>query len=470
MLDVARRAQPRHRERATLEKFYDIRPRCASRASTTPRAASGSSSSSTTSSSRPRSRRPSTSSASSTPRSRSSTSSSAPPTTCCASEFGQGLTDEGVHILDGFTGTGTFIVRLLQSGLIKPDDLARKYANELHANEILLLAYYIAAVNIETTYHDSIAAASATTPPTSRSPASSSPTPSSLRRTTTAIDLDVFPENNERLDRQKALDIPVIVGNPPYSVGPGQRQRRQRRTRSTRRSTQRSRTRTPPGRPRRTRTPSTTPTSARSGGRRPASRTDGVIAFVTNGGFLDSNTADGMRKTLAEEFTHIYVFNLRGNQRTAGEQSRREGGKVFGAGSRRTVAITVLVKHPRRRGTAADDPLPRHRRLPHPRAEARELVARPPRSVSRGQDHGPGREQRGRRGAAGRAGGGPGGAGPAAQRAVPGHPAADRGRPGHRPAAASSTWRPARPPAPSPPARPEWPRRHRPRPPPAARS
>ena len=71
-------------------------------------------------------------------------------------DFGQGLTDEGVHILDGFTGTGTFMVRLLQSGLIKPHDLARKYANELHANEILLLAYYIAAVNIETTYQDLI--------------------------------------------------------------------------------------------------------------------------------------------------------------------------------------------------------------------------------------------------------------------------------------------------------------------------
>ena len=78
-------------------------------------------------------------------------------------EFGQGLTDEGVHILDGFTGTGTFIVRLLQSGLIEPHDLARKYANELHANEILLLAYYIAAVNIETTYAD-LARASADRP------------------------------------------------------------------------------------------------------------------------------------------------------------------------------------------------------------------------------------------------------------------------------------------------------------------
>src|SRR5699024_3885391 len=64
------------------------------------------------------------------------------------------ISDEGVHVLDPFTGTGTFIVRLLQSGLIDPADLARKYASELHANEILLLAYYIAAINIETTFHD----------------------------------------------------------------------------------------------------------------------------------------------------------------------------------------------------------------------------------------------------------------------------------------------------------------------------
>ena len=67
--------------------------------------------------------------------------------------FGKGITDEGVHVLDPFTGTGTFIVRLLESGLIDPHDLARKYARELHGNEIMLLAYYIAAVNIEATFH-----------------------------------------------------------------------------------------------------------------------------------------------------------------------------------------------------------------------------------------------------------------------------------------------------------------------------
>ena len=97
----------------------------------------------------------------------------------------------------------------------------------------------------------------------------------------------------------------------------------------------------------------------------------GVIAYVTNGGWLDSNTADGMRKTLAEEFSSIYVLNLRGNQRTAGEQSRKEGGKVFGGGSRATVAITLLVREPGE-DRSRDDPLHRHRRLPHRRAEARQ--------------------------------------------------------------------------------------------------
>ena len=93
-----------------------------------------------------------------------------------ATEFGVSLSDEGVHVLDPFTGTGTFIVRLLQSGLIRPEDLLRKYTQELHANEILLLAYYIAAINIEAAYHGSSPAAHDGTSP---STGSCSPTPSS---------------------------------------------------------------------------------------------------------------------------------------------------------------------------------------------------------------------------------------------------------------------------------------------------
>ena len=79
-------------------------------------------------------------------------------------EFGRGLTDENIHVLDPFTGTGTFVTRLLQTGLIRPEDLARKYHHELHANELVLLAYYIAAVNIENAYHEAAGAPAAYEP------------------------------------------------------------------------------------------------------------------------------------------------------------------------------------------------------------------------------------------------------------------------------------------------------------------
>ena len=130
-------------------------------------------------------------------------------------EFDAVARDEGVHVLDPFTGTGTFIVRLLQSGLIQPEDLLRKYTSELHANEIMLLAYYIAAVNIEATFHG-LRPDSATT---CRSTASCSPTPSRCTRTTTPSTRRSSSNNNERVERQKATDIRVIVGNPPYSAG-----------------------------------------------------------------------------------------------------------------------------------------------------------------------------------------------------------------------------------------------------------
>jgi predicted helicase len=259
-------------------------------------------------------------------------------------EFGQGLTDEGVHILDGFTGTGTFMVRLLQSGLIEPHDLARKYAHELHANEILLLAYYIAAVNIETTYAD-LTGKSEAFPGLILTDTFQSWEPDDRP------DLEVFPENNARLVALKKLPITVIVGNPPWSVG----------QESARDDNQNE---SYPGLDSEIRASY----AARSNAALVRNLYDsyiraikwaslriedrGIVGYVTNGGFLDSNSADGMRKTLADEFSAIYVYNLRGNQRTAGEQSRREGGKVFGGGSRATVAITLLVKNPAKGGPA----------------------------------------------------------------------------------------------------------------------
>ncbi len=264
--------------------------------------------------------------------------------------FGQGLTDEGVHVLDGFTGTGTFITRLLQLGLIEPQDLARKYAHELHGNEILLLAYYIAAVNIETTYQDLRGNLA--------EKAEYEPFPGLILTDTfqsweagDRLDTTVFVQNNERLERLKALDIQVIVGNPPYSSGQDSANDNNANEKYTDLDTA----------IRQTYAARSTATLKNSlydsyiraikwASLRISDR--GVVAFVTNGGWLDSGTADGMRLTLADEFSDIHVLNLRGNQRTAGEQSRKEGGKVFGGGSRATVAITILVKDPARSGPA----------------------------------------------------------------------------------------------------------------------
>lgn len=72
------------------------------------------------------------------------------------------------------------------------------------------------------------------------------------------------------------------------------------------------------------------------------------MAFVSNGAWLDGNSTDGFRKVIEKEFSSIYVFNLRGNQRTSGELSRKEGGKIFGSGSRTPISITLLVKNPKK--------------------------------------------------------------------------------------------------------------------------
>ena len=259
-------------------------------------------------------------------------------------EFGMNLSDEGVHILDPFTGTGTFIVRLLQNGLIRPEDLVRKYREELHANEIVLLAYYIAAINIEEAYHR-------------LSGQDYEPFPGIVLTDTFQLGENkgtlaetLFPENNDRIARQNRQEIRVIVGNPPYSIGQDSENDNNRNLTYHRLDQ---------------RIAETYAAASKAGLKRGLYDSyvrairwasdrigdQGVIAFVTNGSYIDSNAADGLRKSLAEEFTAIYCFNLRGNQRTSGEQSRREGGKIFGSGSRAPIAITVLVKNPAKKGS-----------------------------------------------------------------------------------------------------------------------
>jgi predicted helicase len=253
-------------------------------------------------------------------------------------EFGQSISDEGVHVIDPFTGTGTFITRLLQSGLIKPEDMARKFREEIHANEIVLLAYYIAAINIEAVFHDQTG--------------TYEPFPGICLTDTFQMyekkDMisALMEANSARRKRQRDQPITVIIGNPPYSAGqnsandnaanvdyPGLDARigetyAARSTATLKNALYDSYIR-----------------AIRWGSDRLIPH-GGVMAFVTNAGWIDANTADGLRKSFADEFTSIDVFHLRGNQRTQGEQSRREGGKIFGQGSRTPVAITLLTLNP----------------------------------------------------------------------------------------------------------------------------
>ncbi|MFZ3299834.1 MAG: type ISP restriction/modification enzyme [Ralstonia pickettii] len=253
-------------------------------------------------------------------------------------EFGQTLGSKGVHIIDPFVGTGTFVTRLLQSGLIKPEELPHKYKHEIHANELVLLAYYIAAINIEAVYHGIVGG--------KYQPFEGICLADTFQMYEKEDLVDaVQAQNSARRKRQKKLDIRVIFGNPPYSVGQD----------SANDNNQNVVYPHLDDRIRRTYAERSTAVNKNSlydsyvrAIRWASDRIgkSGVIGFVTNAGFLEANTADGLRKSLADEFSSIHVFHLRGNQRTSGDVSRREGGKIFGGGSRAPIAISILVKNP----------------------------------------------------------------------------------------------------------------------------
>jgi predicted helicase len=254
------------------------------------------------------------------------------------SEFGQTLGSPGVHIIDPFTGTGTFITRLLQSGLIAPEEMEHKFRHEIHANEIVLLAYYIAAINIEAVYHglqggeyvpfEGIC----------------------LTDTFQMYESDdlishYMPDNSERRKRQKATDIRVIVGNPPYSAGQGSANDNNANVVYP----------TLDGRIRDTYAARSSNTNMRSlydsyirAVRWASDRIGeaGVMAYVSNAGWLEGTAADGMRACLEHEFSNLFIFHLRGNARTSGEQRRKEKGNVFGEGTRTPISISVFVKNP----------------------------------------------------------------------------------------------------------------------------
>ena len=259
-------------------------------------------------------------------------------------EFNTSLTEENVHILDPFTGTGTFITRLLQSGLIRPEDMKRKYLNEIHCNEIVLLAYYIADVNIESVYHDIMKPEKYL----QYDGICLTDTFQLNEHGDNDIFSQLFPENSDRVLKQKKSPVRVIIGNPPYSVG----------QKSANDNAQNLSYPVLDSRISNSYAANSSSTLAKSlydsyikafrwaSDRIALMKEGGIVAFISNGSWIDGNAQDGMRQCLQDEFTSVYVLNLRGNQRTSGELSRKEGGKIFGSGSRTPIAITILVKNP----------------------------------------------------------------------------------------------------------------------------
>ena len=260
-------------------------------------------------------------------------------------EFRRSLSDENVHIIDPFTGTGTFIVRMIQSGLIKKEALARKYREELHANEIVLLAYYIASVNIENAYHDAMGEAAGRY------------TPFSGICLTDTFQLyedengdvqqlkfsDAFPNNSDRLITQAKTPMQIVIGNPPYS-------------KSQTNANDDAANEHYPNLEKRI--ADTYATEVKSNSKnslydsyvksfRWASdrlgKTGGIIGFVINSGWLDKNVFTGLRKCFEREFSAIYVYNLKGAIRAkAREEARREGQSVFNIMT--GTCIVILVK------------------------------------------------------------------------------------------------------------------------------
>ncbi|MHB1115178.1 DEAD/DEAH box helicase [Sideroxydans sp.] len=255
-------------------------------------------------------------------------------------EFGQSLGSEGVHILDPFTGTGTFITRLLQSGLISPEQLPYKYRNEIHANEIVLLAYYIAAINIEAVYHSIVGG--------NYQPFEGICLTDTFQLYEKEDLVDtLLVQNSARRKRQKKLDIRVVMGNPPYSSG--QKNENDNNQNVSYHSLDQ-------------RIAQTYLKDAGKGGKKSLYDTyvkaiswaterigeSGVVGYVSGSGFIEKPAMEGMRKCLQQEFSNIYVLNLRGDIRKnmLSKGAAKEGQNIFGSGSMTGISITLFVKNP----------------------------------------------------------------------------------------------------------------------------
>jgi len=262
------------------------------------------------------------------------------------SEFGQTLGSDNVHIIDPFTGTGTFITRLMQSGLIRKEDLPKRYASQIHANEIVLLAYYIAAINIEAVYHSIVGG-------------EYKPFNGICLTDTFQLhekdDLisDIMLANSDRRKIQKNLDIRVIMGNPPYSAGQGDENDNNRNYNYPLLDERISKTYVNNSKIKMGK--SKTYDSYIRAIRWATDRigNSGIIGFVCGNGFVDRSSMDGMRKCLADEFTSLHIFNLRGDIRKniISKGEAKEGQNIFDSASMTGIAIIILVKNPNQKNS-----------------------------------------------------------------------------------------------------------------------
>jgi predicted helicase len=260
-------------------------------------------------------------------------------------EFGQTLGSKGVHILDPFTGTGTFITRLLQSGLISKAQLPHKYQQEIHCNEIVLLAYYIAAINIESVYHAILNNDNRIEAPTYKPFEGICLTDTFQLYGKDDLVGALLSDNNDRVNRQKCLNIRVIMSNPPYSIG----------LKGEDDGTKKVSYPHLDGRIRDTYAERSNANLAKGlydsyirAIRWASDRVgdSGIVGFISGSGYIEKSAMDGVRKSLAEEFSSLYIVNLRGdirkNMLSVGKA--KEGGNIFESGSMTGIAICFLVK------------------------------------------------------------------------------------------------------------------------------
>ncbi|MFA5010672.1 MAG: type ISP restriction/modification enzyme [Ignavibacteria bacterium] len=252
--------------------------------------------------------------------------------------FGKTLSDKSVDILDPATGTGTFISEIIENTIPK-QDLAYKYKNEIHANEVAILPYYIASLNIEYTYKQKMGYFEEFSNICFVDTLDNT-LPMSYGKQTNAFSLTS--ENTERIKKQNDRKISVIIGNPPYNAN----QKNENENNKNREYHEIDK------RIKETYIKNSTAQKTKLYDmysrflRWASDRIDknGIIAFVSNSSFIDSRTYDGFRKVISQEFNEIHIIDLKGNARTSGERRKQEGGNIFSDLIRVGVAVYFLVK------------------------------------------------------------------------------------------------------------------------------